>query len=75
MPGTTFTIEFFSSPSADPSGFGQGQTYLGSATVTTPSTCSATVSNPIGTTEADVSVNLTQPLGGIYGGPAAGGQV
>ncbi len=75
LPGTTFTIEFFSSPSADPSGFGQGQTYLGSTTVTTPSTCNATVSNPINTTEADVSVTLTQPPGGFYVGPAAGQQV
>jgi len=75
LPGTTFTIEFFSSPTADPSGFGQGQTYLGSTTVATPASCSAPVSNPIDTSEADVSVSLTQPLGGIYLGPAAGEQV
>ena len=30
-----FLIQFFSSPIADPSGFGQGQTFLGSTTVTT----------------------------------------
>ncbi len=30
-----FTIQFFSSPSADPSGHGEGRTYLGQTTVTT----------------------------------------
>jgi|GEM_PF-715997 len=32
---TTFTIEFFASSSADPTGFGQGERFLGSAIVTT----------------------------------------
>ena len=31
----TFTIEYFASPSGDPSGFGEGQYFLGSASVTT----------------------------------------
>ena len=31
-PNTTFTIQLFASTSADPSGFGQGQTYLGQVT-------------------------------------------
>src|SRR5262249_52419655 len=35
---TTFRIEFFSSPSADPSGFGEGKVFLGSTNVTTDST-------------------------------------
>ena len=34
-PLATFRIELFTNPAADPSGFGQGQTYLGFATVTT----------------------------------------
>jgi hypothetical protein len=34
-PGTTFTLEFFVNPTADPSGFGQGKQYVGSVTVTT----------------------------------------
>ena len=34
-PNTSFTIEFFSSPSCDSSGNGEGETYIGSTTVTT----------------------------------------
>jgi hypothetical protein len=34
-PNTTFTLEFFASAVGDPSGYGQGQTYLGSQTATT----------------------------------------
>lgn len=33
--GTAFTIHFYSSPAADPSGFGEGQTYLGTTGGTT----------------------------------------
>ncbi|MBV9469462.1 MAG: CSLREA domain-containing protein, partial [Abitibacteriaceae bacterium] len=32
---TTFTLEFFANPVADPSGFGEGQTYLDTRAVTT----------------------------------------
>ncbi len=32
---TTFRLEFFSNPSCDPSGFGQGQTFVGSTTAAT----------------------------------------
>ncbi|MFO0953902.1 MAG: Calx-beta domain-containing protein [Isosphaeraceae bacterium] len=34
-PLTTYVVEFFSSPAKDPSGFGQGQTFLGRGSVTT----------------------------------------
>ena len=34
-PNTTYQIQFFANPAADPSGFGQGQTYLATKTVTT----------------------------------------
>jgi hypothetical protein len=34
-PRKTFTIQFFSSPSEDPSGFGEGKTFLGEKTVRT----------------------------------------
>lgn len=34
-PNTTYTLDFYASAAADPSGFGEGQRYLGAATVTT----------------------------------------
>ena len=34
-PSTTYTLQFFASPAADPSGYGPGQTYLGQGTVVT----------------------------------------
>jgi hypothetical protein len=34
-PSTTFTLQFFASPTPDPSGFGQGQIFLGSTAATT----------------------------------------
>lgn len=34
-PARTFRVEFFGSPAADPSGFGEGRIFLGFATVTT----------------------------------------
>jgi Tol biopolymer transport system component len=38
---TAFTIQFFSNPDCDASGFGEGRTYIGSTTVTTDSNCNA----------------------------------
>lgn len=37
-PNTTFDLDFFANNAADPSGYGQGQLYLGSATVASDST-------------------------------------
>jgi Bacterial Ig-like domain (group 3) len=37
-PSTSYTVEFFTNPVADPSGFGQGKTYLGSTVATTDAT-------------------------------------
>ena len=34
-PSQTYTIDFYGNPAADPSGYGEGKTYLGSMTVTT----------------------------------------
>src|SRR5207245_302366 len=34
-PSTTYLLQFFANPSAHPSGFGEGKTLLGSASVTT----------------------------------------
>jgi hypothetical protein len=41
-PNATFTLQFFASPSADPSGFGEGKLYIGSLTVTTDASGNAT---------------------------------
>jgi parallel beta-helix repeat protein len=41
---TTFTIQFFSIVTPDPSGFGQGQVYQGSAPVTTDASGNASIS-------------------------------
>ncbi|HEY3134667.1 MAG TPA: HYR domain-containing protein [Blastocatellia bacterium] len=38
-PSTTFTIEFFSNAACDPSGFGEGQTFIGSTSVMTNANC------------------------------------
>jgi hypothetical protein len=35
VPGSTFTLQFFASAACDPSGYGQGQTLIGSTTATT----------------------------------------
>ena len=37
-----YRIDFFSSPAADPSGFGEGQTWIGAVNVTTDATGNAT---------------------------------
>ncbi len=39
---TSYTVQFFANVTPDPSGYGQGQTYLGQATVTTDSSGNAT---------------------------------
>src|SRR5262249_49864516 len=44
LPNTVFLIQFFSSIVPDPSGFGQGQTFLGSEMVTTNASGNAAVS-------------------------------
>jgi uncharacterized repeat protein (TIGR01451 family) len=46
-PSTTFTLEFFSSPAGDSSGYGEGQVYLGSASVTAGANCVADFSSGI----------------------------
>src|SRR5439155_26010294 len=51
---TTLTIEFFSSPVCDPSGFGQGKSFIGSTTVTTDGSCNAAF---------NVSFPLSSPSG------------
>jgi hypothetical protein len=55
---TTYNIEFFENAACDPSGYGPGKTFLNRISVTTNSTCAATISNNPNTTQADVSVVL-----------------
>ena len=43
VPNTTYTLQFFSSPTKDPSGFGEGRTFLGNMTITTDATGNATI--------------------------------
>ena len=63
-PSTTFVLDFYSSPAGDPSGYGEGQTFLGSKTVTTDAGClanfSATFSKPIPAGHA-VTATATDP--------------
>ena len=42
VPSKPYRIDFFSSPAADPSGFGEGQTWIGAVNVTTDATGNAT---------------------------------
>lgn len=44
VPSSQFTVEFFASPSCDPSGFGEGASFIGSTLVTTDSAGHATFS-------------------------------
>ncbi len=48
-PSQTYRVEFFTNTVCDPSGYGQGQVYLGSTTVTTNAACngSFTVTLPV----------------------------
>ncbi|HWP43125.1 MAG TPA: PKD domain-containing protein, partial [Blastocatellia bacterium] len=65
-PGTTFTIQFFSNLSCDSSGNGEGETFIGSTTVTATGSCktffNATLSNliPIG---SFITATATDALG------------
>jgi redox-regulated HSP33 family molecular chaperone len=72
---STFTIEFFSNPSNDPSGYGQGKTYLGSTTINTDANCSGTIADPIDLTAADVSVTESLSTTALTTGPDFGTQV
>jgi hypothetical protein len=47
LPNTTFTIDFYASAIADPSGYGEGQRYLGSVTVTTDGSGNASFSTTL----------------------------
>ena len=51
---TSYALDFFASPTANPSGFGEGQQFLGSATVTTDTS---------GTVNFMVTFNVAVPAG------------
>ena len=53
-PSTTFTLDFYSNSAADPSGYGEGRTYLGAAIVSTDAT---------GNVNYSVSVPGVAPVG------------
>jgi parallel beta-helix repeat protein/VCBS repeat-containing protein len=65
-PNTTYTLEFFSNTERDPSGHGQGRTYLGSLNVTTDGngnanwTTNLAVAVPVG---QFISATATDPVG------------
>jgi hypothetical protein len=63
---SSFTIQFFSNPTADPSGFGQGQTLLGSTTVQTDANGNATFTATVHVVLSSglaVSATATDPSG------------
>ncbi len=63
---TTYLVQFFASATADPSGYGQGQKYLGSTTVTTGADYNASFDTVLNTpTPAGwvISATATDPLG------------
>jgi CSLREA domain-containing protein len=68
---TTFNLDFFYNTAADPSGFGQGQTFLGTATATTDVSGNAnftvTVATPIPSGQTFVSATATDPSGNTSG--------
>ena len=65
---TTYRIEFFSSPTGDGTGYGEGQTYLGSTTVTTNGSGNASFNTTLAgisvTTGHAVTATATIDLGG-----------
>jgi hypothetical protein len=54
LPNTDYTVEFFSNGQADPTGYGQGRTFLGTVTVTT---------NAAGTVMFDAVIAVAVPVG------------
>jgi parallel beta-helix repeat protein len=63
--GTTFRLEFFSNRIADPSGFGQGQSFLGFTNVTTDMSGNASfnVAFPSSDDRVTISATATDPNG------------
>lgn len=65
-PDTTFRLEFFSNSVADPLGYGEGESFLGTASVTTDGTgdVSFSINLPVALSPGDyVSATATDPAG------------
>jgi titin len=64
-PNTTYRVEFFANAAGDPSGYGEGQTFLGWAAVTTDGTGSAsfTTTLPVPAGELVLTATATDPIG------------
>ncbi len=65
-PNTTYIVQFFANPTADPSGFGQGQTLLESLSVTTDASGNASLTGTFTTanlTGEFISATATDPNG------------
>ena len=54
-----YRVEFFSNDTPDPSGYGEGQTFLGATTVTNGNSQIANLTLPSGTNLADKSISAT----------------
>lgn len=59
LPNAQFSLEFFASPQCDPSGFGEGATFLGSFTVTTNSSGNATFQATVASAPVGSSITAT----------------
>jgi parallel beta-helix repeat protein len=63
---TTYQIDFYSNGACDPTGFGEGQTYLGSTMVTTDASCNSSFIVTVPTTvspQAHLTATATDPAG------------
>ena len=63
---TSYTVEFFRSPACDPSGYGEGETFLGNLALTTGADGNAafTSSQPVPGGGGFVTATATSPYGG-----------
>ncbi|HFC11519.1 MAG TPA: hypothetical protein ENJ56_01650 [Anaerolineae bacterium] len=62
-PNTTVTIDFYANSSCDPTGHGEGGTWLGSETVTTDAMGNATFSSGLSVTSTILTATATDPAG------------
>lgn len=58
-PANLYRVEFFANDTADPSGYGEGQTYLGSTTVSNGNNQQATITLPNGTNLTGKQISAT----------------